>query len=103
MVSNWSSFRGRAIAYVDEIRWEHGQVLIEEVDLAGVDSCGDGLSDLMRRSALNHIKSRPAVLGLSAGGGADEKRVLHLSLEVVLLDVVGEHGWNLPGGRILAH
>ena len=78
-------------------------MLIEEVDLAGVNSCGDGLSNLMRRSALNHVKSRPAVLGLSAGRGADKQGVLHLSLEVVLLDVVGEHGWNLPGERILAH
>ena len=91
-----------AIAYIDEIRWEHGQVLIKEVDASLVDSLGDGLPDLMRRSALNHIKSRPAVLGLSARGGTDEQGVLQLSLKVVLLNVVGEHGWDLPKERILA-
>lgn len=91
------------IVYVDEIRREHGEVLIKEVDATLVNSLGDSLPDLMRRSALDHIESRPAVLGLSARGGSDEKGVLQLSLEVVLLDVVGEHSWNLPGGQRSAY
>lgn len=83
-------------SYVDKIGREHGQMLVEEVDATLVDTLGDGLADLMGTPALNHIKSRPAVLGLSSGRGSDKKAVLELSLQVVLFDVVGEEGGHLP-------
>ena len=67
-------------SYVDKIDGEHGQVLVEEVDAALVDTLGNGLADLMGTPALDHIKSRPAVLGLGSGRGSDKKAVLELSL-----------------------
>lgn len=91
-----------SIAYVNKIRWEHAQVLVEEVDATFIDTLGNGLSDLMRSAALNHVERCPAVLGLCAGGGADEERVLQLALQVVLLDMVGEHGWDHPMGLIIS-
>lgn len=73
-----------------EISGEHRQVLVEEVNPSLVDSLGDGLSDLVRGAAVNHVELGPPVLGLGAGRGTDKERVLGRSLEVVLLDMVGE-------------
>ena len=86
-------------AYVDEISGEHGQVLVEEVDATLVDTLGNVLADLVRRAALDHVESSPAVLSLGTGGGTDEKAVLELTLEAVLLDVVSEHSRDLPVAR----
>ena len=88
---------GRGWLYVEEILREHGEMLVKELDAALVDSLGDGLSDLMGRPALNHVQLGPTVLSLSAGGGADEKVVLHLALEVVLLDMVGHRDGHQLG------
>lgn len=75
-------------------------MLIEELDIAGVDSLGDFLSDLVRATALNHVQAGPAALGLCAGGGTDKQVVLQLSLEVVLLDVVCESNGKHPRLRL---
>lgn len=64
-------------------------MLVEKVDAALVDALGNGLADLMGTPARDHIKFRPAVLGLSSGRGSDKKVVLELSLQLVLFDVVG--------------
>lgn len=74
-------------------------MLVEEVDSTLVDTLGDGLADLMRTSPVDHIKASPSVLGLGAGRGANEEGVLELSLEVVLLDIVGHVGRSLPIAR----
>lgn len=71
-------------------------MLIKKLDIAIVDALGDVLADLMRRAPLNHVQSRPSVLGLCAGRRADEQRVFLLSLEVVLLDVVREGSGDFP-------
>lgn len=76
-------------------------MLIEELDLAVVDSLGDFLSDLVRAAALNHVQAGPAALGLCAGGGTDKQVVLQLSLEVVLLDVVCKSIGKHPRLRLM--
>jgi len=73
-------------------------MLVEELDLAVVDAFGDFLADLMGRAALDHIKTGPAVLGLSARGGTDEEVVFQLALEAVLFDMVGQRGRDFPAG-----
>ena len=85
-----------AAAYVDEISGEHGQMLVEEVDATLVDTLGNVLADLMGRTTVDHVESSPAVLSLGTSGGTDEKAVLELALEGVLLDVVSEHSRDLP-------
>lgn len=82
--------------YIDQIRGKHAQMLVEELNLAGVDSLGDLLSDLMRAASLNHVQASPAVLRLCTGGGAHEEGVLELSLQVVLLDVVCQGSGDFP-------
>lgn len=71
-------------------------MLVEKVDSSRVDSLGDVLADLVRASSVDHVESSPSVLRLGTGRGADEQGVLHLALEVVLLDVVGHSSGNLP-------
>lgn len=72
-------------------------MLIEELDVAGVDSLGDFLSNLVRAAALNHVQVRPTALGVCAGGGTDKQVVLQLSLEAVRLDVIGQRIGDHPG------
>lgn len=84
------------VVAIYKVDGEHGQMLVEEVDAALVDALGDILADLVRRPSLDHVEGSPAVLGLGTGRGADEEAVLELSLEVVLLDMVGEENGNLP-------
>lgn len=88
-----------AASYVDKVNGEHGQVLVEEVDAALVDTLGNVLADLVRRATGDHVETSPAVLGLGASGSTDEKAVLELALEAVLLDVVSEHSRDLPVAR----
>ena len=64
-------------------------MLVEELDISIVDSFGNFLANLMRRPALNHIQACPSILSLGARGRADEEVVLELTLEIVLLDMVG--------------
>lgn len=71
-------------------------MLVEELDVTVVDTAGNLLADLVRATALNHVELGPSVLSLRAGGGTDEEVVLELTLEVVLLDMVGESSGNLP-------
>jgi hypothetical protein len=71
-------------------------MLVEELNVAIVDTLRDLLTDLMRRPALDHVQSCPSVLRLSAGRCANEKVVLELTLEAVLLDMVGKGSWDLP-------
>lgn len=85
--------------YVNKIRREHGQMLVEKVDASRVDSLGNILADLVRASSVDHVESSPSVLGLGTCRGADEEGVLHLALEVVLLNVVGHGSWDLPVGE----
>lgn len=82
--------------HIDQIRREHAQMLIEEVNVAVVNSLGNLLANLVRRTALDHVQVSPARLRVSTSGGTDEEAVLELSLQVVLLDMVGESQRNLP-------
>ena len=72
-------------------------MLVEELDVAVVDSLCDILADLVRASPLDHVVARPSVLGLGAGRGTNEEVVLELSLQTVLLDMVGQCGGCLLG------
>jgi hypothetical protein len=78
------------VVSVQQVSGEHGQVLVEEVDASLVDSLGNGLSDLVGSTTGVHVQVGPSSLSLSSGRGSDEERVVGGSLEVVLLDVVGE-------------
>jgi hypothetical protein len=82
------------VVSVDQVRGTHGKVLVEELDVAVVDALCDILADLMRTSPLDHVVACPSVLSLCARRGADKKVVLQLTLEAVLLDVVGQCGGN---------
>lgn len=85
---------------VHQVDGEHAQMLIEELDVAIVDTLCDLLADLMRRPPLDHVELRPSVLSLGAGRGTNEQVVLQLSLEVVLLDVIRERGRHLPAAGV---
>jgi hypothetical protein len=84
---------------VHEVDGEHAQVLVEELDVAVVDALGDLLADLVGTAALDHVEAGPAVLGLGAGGGADEQVVFEFTLEAIPLDVVGEGGGDFSRER----
>lgn len=71
-------------------------MLIEELDVAIVDTFCNLLADLMRRPTLNHVQTSPSVLSFSARRRTDEKIVLQLALKVVLFDMVGQGGRDLP-------
>ncbi len=64
-------------------------MLVEEVDAPLVYPFRDFLSYLMRSSAFNHVEGRPSVFRLGSGGGPDKERVSELSLQVILLDMIG--------------
>jgi hypothetical protein len=65
-------------------------MLIEELDIAVVDTFRNFLADLVRGSSLDHIEARPSVLGFGAGRCTHEEVVFQLALESVLFDVVGK-------------
>lgn len=71
-------------------------MLIEELNVAVVDSLGNLFSDLVRAATLDHVQLRPAVLRLGAGGRAHKQVVLELSLQVILLDMVCESNGDFP-------
>jgi hypothetical protein len=71
-------------------------MLVEELDVAVVDTLGDLFTNLMGRPALDHVEACPSVLSLSARRSANEEVVLQLALEVVLLDMIGHGSGNLP-------
>ena len=75
-------------------------MLVEKADASSVDSLGNILADLVRASSVDHVESSPSVLRLGTCRGADKEGVLHLALEVVLLDVVGHGSWDLPIGVV---
>jgi hypothetical protein len=85
------------VVSIDQIRRTHRKVLVEELDVAVVDSLCDVLADLVGASPLDHVVARPSVLGLGAGRGTNEEVVLELSLQTVLLDMVGQCGGCLLG------
>ena len=74
-------------------------MLIEEFDVAVVDTLGNILADLMRRAALDHVQAGPPILSLGTGGGADEEIVFQFTLESISLDMVGQCSWNFSSGR----
>ena len=74
-------------------------MLVKELDLAIVDALGDFLADLMGAAAFNHVQTRPSALGLGSRGGANEEGIFQLTLQIVLLDVVGEGSGDHPDGR----
>jgi len=84
------------IETVHQVLRKHAQMLIEEVDIAVVDSFCDFLSNLMRSSPLNHVEFCPSVLRFCSGRSTDEKVVLELSLQVVLLYVVCKSSRYFP-------
>jgi hypothetical protein len=85
-----------SVVTIHQVDRKHAEMLVEEVNVSVVDTFGNLLSDLVRRPALDHVEARPSVLCLGAGRGANEKVVLELSLEVVVLDVVCEGSRDLP-------
>jgi hypothetical protein len=64
-------------------------MLVEELDVAIVNAFRNLFTNLMRRPALNHIQARPSVLSLCTRRCANKEVVLELSLEAILLDMVG--------------
>lgn len=76
-------------------------MLVEELDLAIVDSLGNLLADLVRATALDHVQTGPAVLSVGTGRSTHEQVVLQLSLKVILLDMVGESSGHDPEGEML--
>jgi hypothetical protein len=64
-------------------------MLVEELDVAIVDTLCNLFSNLMWRPALNHVQARPSILSLGTRRRADKEVVLELALEIVLLDMVG--------------
>ena len=69
--SNRIMTRSRARAQPDQYTSVSAQlkiikVLVEELDVAVVDSLCDILADLVGASPLNHVVARPSVLGLGA-------------------------------------
>lgn len=79
---------------VGQILWEHTQMLVKEVDATLVDTLGNGLSNLMRSTTVNHVQIRPSVLSIGTRRGTNEKRISQLTLEVVLLNMVGKSSWH---------
>ena len=56
-------------------------------------------TDLMRTPPFDHVQPRPSVLGLGSGRSSYEKRVLELSLQTILLHIIGQGCWDLPVAR----
>lgn len=73
-------------------------MLVEEFDVAVVDTLGNILADLMRRAALDHVQAGPPILSFGTGGGANEEIVFQFTLESVSLDMVGQCSWNFSSG-----
>ncbi|KAI5286554.1 hypothetical protein KEM52_001950, partial [Ascosphaera acerosa] len=86
---------------VHQVRGEHAQVLVEEVDVAVVDPLGDVAPHLVRRPPLDHVQLRPPVLRVCPRARPHEQVVLQLALQVVLLHVVGQRLGDHPGRRAL--
>lgn len=78
------------IVAVQEILGEHRQVLVRESDATSIDALFDILADLMGIAAINHVQSGPTVFGFCTSRSADEKVELHLPLQIVFFNVVGE-------------
>ena len=70
-------------------------MLVEEVDAPLIDTLRDRLADLVRAPPLNHVQRSPPVLGLGAGRRTHEQAVSQLTLQAVLLDVVGQESRHL--------
>jgi len=71
-------------------------MLVEELDIAIVDSLCNLFSDLVGGASLNHVQTSPAVLRLRTGRGAHEEVVLQLALQVVLFNVVCQSNGHFP-------
>lgn len=84
------------VVAVGKILGEHGQMLVEEHGSSVVDGLGDWLADLMRRSTQKHVEVGPSGL-LGSRRSTHEQVERELSLQVVLLDVVGQCLWNNLG------
>ena len=67
-------------------------MLIKEMYPALIDTLGDLFPNLMGTSTLNHVQPCPSILSLRSTRSTDKEGVLELSLQIVLLDVVGEGG-----------
>ncbi len=79
---------------------EVAEVLVTHADAAGVDPGSDVLAGLVGPAAVDHVEGRPAILGLSADRSADEQVELHLALQLVGLDMVGQgdgHHFRVAG------
>lgn len=63
----FASLNGKMGTDVDKVRRKHAKMLVKKLNISGVDSLCNLLSDLVRASTLNHVESGPAILGLSAG------------------------------------
>lgn len=71
-------------------------MLVEEFDVAIVDTFGDFLADLMRSSSFDHVESGPSVLCLCSRRCTHKEVVLELSLESILFHMVGQGRWDFP-------
>ena len=77
-------------------------MLIEEFDVSIVDALGNLLSNLMRRAPFDHVKSRPPILSFGTRRSTDKEVVLQLTLQIVLLDMIGQGGGDLPAVELSA-
>ena len=84
------------IEAIHEVNREHAQMFVEEFDVAIVDTLRDVFADLVGRSSLDHVQSRPTTFGLCARRCSYEEVVLQLTLQIVLFDMIRQSCWYLP-------
>jgi hypothetical protein len=96
MIDSYPSPQFKTATYINQVNREHGQMLVEKVDLALIDTLGDGLADLVRAATVDHVQTRPAVLRLASRRGSHKERVSELALEVVLFDMVRQKRGHFP-------
>jgi len=72
-------------------------MFVEELDVTVVDASSNFLADLVRGPTLDHVETCPSVFGLRTRGGANEKVVFELALQVVLFDMVSQGSGDFPG------
>lgn len=63
-------------------------MLVEELDVAIVNTLGNFFAYLMRRPSFNHVETSPSVLRLGTRTRAHKKVILQLALKAVTLNMV---------------
>jgi hypothetical protein len=71
-------------------------MLIKELDPPLIDTLRNLLANLMRRSSLDHIQSRPSVLSLRTRRCTNKEVVFELALQAIAFDMIRESGRDFP-------